>query len=89
MNHRYMEYDAVHVLLQLSRSATRFTEDFDFIAMNEKFNKDEVWGHLGKSNKALDDGDNYEDEEDVGSSKHENKVNFAPLSLFHTQAQNT
>lgn len=84
-----MEYDAVHVLLQLSRSATRFTEDFDFIAMNEKFNKDEVWGHLGKSNKALDDGDNYEDEEDVGSSKHENKVNFAPLALFRTQAQNT
>ncbi|KAL9427590.1 hypothetical protein AB3S75_029723 [Citrus x aurantiifolia] len=67
---------------ELSRSATRFTEDFDFIAMNEKFNKDEVWGHLGKSNKALDDGDNYEDEEDVGSSKHENKPVYVKDDFF-------
>ncbi|GMH26205.1 hypothetical protein Nepgr_028048 [Nepenthes gracilis] len=34
-----------------ARAVTRFTEDFDFSAMNEKFRKDEVWGHLGKTNK--------------------------------------
>jgi hypothetical protein len=69
--------------LQIARSATRFEEDFDFTAMNEKFNKEEVWGHLGKSHKAQD-RDDLLDEDDVGSSKHEAKVNSLSLSLSHT-----
>ncbi|KAI7990020.1 Protein decapping 5 [Camellia lanceoleosa] len=36
---------------QVSPTITKFTEDFDFDAMNAKFNKEEIWGHLRKSNK--------------------------------------
>ncbi|KAL6969794.1 hypothetical protein U1Q18_029507 [Sarracenia purpurea var. burkii] len=48
-----------------SRPLTKFTEDFDFIGMNEKFKKDEVWGHLGKSHLKDKEGDgkgSYEDD---------------------------
>lgn len=53
---------------------TRFTEEFDFIAMNEKFNKDEVWGDLVKSNKAQEDADNPVQVDDGGVSKCEVNV---------------
>lgn len=70
------------LLFQISRPLTRFTEDFDFRAMNEKFNKDEVWDDLGKS-KALEDGNESQDEDDIGSSKNEMKVSLSrpPLTF--------
>ncbi|OVA05050.1 FDF domain [Macleaya cordata] len=77
-----------------SRPVTKFTEDFDFMAMNEKFKKDEVWGHLGKSNKDKagdgeeNDGDYSNDEDDVGSSKVEAKPVYVKDDFFDSLSCN-
>ncbi|XP_022759228.1 protein decapping 5-like isoform X2 [Durio zibethinus] len=67
---------------KISRSATRFTEEFDFMAMNEKFNKDEVWGHLGKSSRAPEDADDLQNEDGIGSSKVEAKPVYVKDDFF-------
>ncbi|PIA63475.1 hypothetical protein AQUCO_00201075v1 [Aquilegia coerulea] len=66
----------------ISHHVTKFTEEFDFIAMNEKFKKDEVWGDLGKANKTKNrEDDRHEDnggafklDDDRGSLKLEKPV---------------
>ncbi|MFQ6637564.1 hypothetical protein Gotur_013632 [Gossypium turneri] len=70
-----------HVAPKSSRPVTKFTEDFDFVAMNEKFKKDEVWGHLGNSSKShtkdkeADAVEEYgsQDEDDAEISKIQTK----------------
>ncbi|GLJ21576.1 hypothetical protein SUGI_0400480 [Cryptomeria japonica] len=54
----------------ISHGAVQFTEDFDFIGMNEKFNKDEVWGQLGKG-ESKDKLENGEEEEPVNENAEE------------------
>jgi hypothetical protein len=70
-----------YYFFQQSHPITQFKEDFDFMAMNEKFNKDEVWGHLGKSNGQFEDDTNdYEDnvleDDEISPRKPEAKVQY-------------
>ncbi|ONK81364.1 uncharacterized protein A4U43_C01F28260 [Asparagus officinalis] len=80
------------------RPLTKFTEEFDFMAMNEKFNKDEVWGHLGKSKYVTHDsegGENDDDfddnleEEDAETDKPEIKPVYVKDDFFDTLSSNT
>ncbi|CAK9171005.1 unnamed protein product [Ilex paraguariensis] len=66
---------------------TRFTEDFDFIAMNEKFKKEEVWGDLSKNN-ATQNGHGSQDEEDAGPSKIESKPAYVKDDFFDSLSCN-
>ncbi|XP_074326369.1 protein decapping 5 [Apium graveolens] len=79
-----------------SRPVMKFTEEFDFMAMNEKFNKDEVWGYLGKGNKSNSkegDGNASEDDHFVGEvnaelPKLEVKPVYSKDDFFDTLSSN-
>ncbi|KAI9092020.1 hypothetical protein K1719_027955 [Acacia pycnantha] len=79
------------------RPVTKFSEDFDFMAMNEKFNKDEVWGHLGKtkSHSKEKDGEDVSDEDDGQDgyngeeSKNEAKPVYNKDDFFDTLSCNS
>ncbi|ONK70929.1 uncharacterized protein A4U43_C04F2970 [Asparagus officinalis] len=77
------------------RPMTKFTEDFDFTAMNEKFNKDEVWGDLCKNKGQLRDaeGDIEEDadivdEDGYEPSKSDSKPIYVKDDFFDTLSCN-
>nr|GMD25485.1 protein decapping 5 [Ipomoea batatas] len=82
----------------ISRPVTNFTEEFDFMAMNEKFNKDEVWGHLGKISKSDsrdeegnvngNDENNYHEEEDAGHPRVEVKPVYNKDDFFDSLSSN-
>lgn len=72
---------------EFSHPVANFNEDFDFEAMNEKFKKDEVWGHLGKAK--ADDGLDFQDEADVDVSKAEAKPVYKKDDFFDTLSCNS
>lgn len=75
---------------RVSHFNTKFTGDFDFEAMNEKFNKAEVWGELGKTMKPppedhhvdTSDSDEEEHEDANGKSKLETKPVYVKDDFF-------
>ncbi|XP_021763513.1 protein decapping 5-like [Chenopodium quinoa] len=73
---------------EFSRPVANFTEDFDFEAMNEKFKKDEVWGHLGKNKAKADDGLEYQDEDDVDVLQNDSKPVYKKDDFFDTLSCN-
>ncbi|KAJ0462301.1 putative LSM domain superfamily, FDF domain, lsm14-like, DFDF domain-containing protein [Helianthus annuus] len=76
-----------------SRPVMKFTEEFDFTAMNEKFNKDEVWGTLGKgkkSNSKESDEDDFEDENNASAlPKIDVKPVYSKDDFFDTLSCNS
>ncbi|KAM0047715.1 putative LSM domain superfamily, FDF domain, lsm14-like, DFDF domain-containing protein [Helianthus debilis subsp. tardiflorus] len=62
-----------------SRPVMKFTEEFDFTAMNEKFNKDEVWGTLGKSKKSNSKESDEDDFEDENNASALPKIDVKPV----------
>lgn len=79
---------------RLSRPVMKFNEDFDFMAMNEKFNKDEVWGHLGESSKShlkekegdgnASEEEHFKDEDDTELPKSDVKPVYSKDDFFDT-----
>ncbi|XP_074279284.1 protein decapping 5-like isoform X2 [Silene latifolia] len=73
---------------EFSRAVPNYTEDFDFEAMNERFKKDEVWGHLGKSISQTDDGLNLQDEDNVDPLAGDKKPVYKKDDFFDTLSCN-
>ncbi|WRX19151.1 FDF domain - like 3 [Theobroma cacao] len=82
----------------ISRSVTAYPTDFDFEAMNEKFNKEEVWNQLGKSSKGISEDNGDADDSQEDDRQHEDaegllKADIKPVyvkdEFFDSLSSNT
>lgn len=73
---------------EFGRPVANFTEEFDFEAMNEKFKKDEVWGHLGKNKGKADDLEYLQDESEVDVPNIDSKPVYKKDDFFDTLSCN-
>ena len=44
----WIAFSLLVICMQNSQTCNKCSEDFDFMAMGEKFNKVEVWGEVGE-----------------------------------------
>ncbi|XP_007036409.2 PREDICTED: protein decapping 5 [Theobroma cacao] len=82
----------------ISLSVTEYPTDFDFEAMNEKFNKEEVWNQLGKSSKGTSEDNGDADDSQEDDRQHEDaegllKADIKPVyvkdEFFDSLSSNT